>query len=546
MKKTIASLLMVSAVQFAIAQSVGIGTNTPNSSAQLEVTSISKGLLIPRMTTLQRTAIGSPANGLMVYDTNLSAFYFYNGNSGSWNAVNSGGSGGNNWATTGNNIYNSNTGNVGIGLTAGMKEKFSLKGNLFITHRDPNDISNGGNRATINLHGDGIGGSRINFLNTDTTVGAYINYYKLSSQLKDFSLNNGTNTSQLSLNENGNVGVGKIPTEKLDVNGTIRSREDVIVDNNLTAAGKIEGAGIVSTAGLTVANASIFGSAVYGVTTAQFTGQITSNTGITINDAAGTLTLKNSTDDKGFVQLSGNDLRTGTFSTNSTGRFIVRTGGTNNLIVASDGKTGLGVDDPQAKLHINSGASTEALRITGNTNSIIRFMTGATEKSYIYAAGNDLNISTVQPGGLLRLNGELYVDKSNGRVGVGTVTPDQKLHVNGNGIVSGNLRVGSVPVPSGYKLAIEGKVICEEVRVKLASSGWPDYVFSNNYRLSPLWEVEKFIKKNKHLPNIPSADEVEKEGIAVGDMQKKMMEKIEELTLYIIELKREIDSIKKQ
>jgi hypothetical protein len=99
---------------YCAAQSVGIGTTSPNASAQLDISSTTKGLLIPRVTTAQRTAIASPANGLMVYDTNFNTFWFYNGSA--WSSVGTGAA--SQWTANGNNIYNNNTGNVGIGTSA--------------------------------------------------------------------------------------------------------------------------------------------------------------------------------------------------------------------------------------------------------------------------------------------------------------------------------------------------------------------------------------------------------------------------------------------
>ncbi len=90
-------------------------------------------------------------------------------------------------------------------------------------------------------------------------------------------------------------------------------------------------------------------------------------------------------------------------------------------------------------------------------------------------------------------------------------------------------------IPAGYMFAVDGKIISEELRIQ-NSNNWPDYVFSNEYKLMPLDVLKKSIDMHKHLPNIPSAAVVEQEGILIGDMQKRMMEKIEELTLYIIEL----------
>jgi hypothetical protein len=77
------------------------------------------------------------------------------------------------------------------------------------------------------------------------------------------------------------------------------------------------------------------------------------------------------------------------------------------------------------------------------------------------------------------------------------------------------------------------------------SPGWADYVFDKKYYLRPLDEVEKFIQQNHHLPDLPSASTVAKEGIDVAEMQSKLLSKIEELTLYVIELKKEVEILKK-
>lgn len=76
-------------------------------------------------------------------------------------------------------------------------------------------------------------------------------------------------------------------------------------------------------------------------------------------------------------------------------------------------------------------------------------------------------------------------------------------------------------------------------RVKVIQSGWADFVFYPDYELPSLQEVERFIRINRHLPQIPSAQQVEKEGLDIGEMNKKLLQKIEELTLYIIEMKKE-------
>ncbi len=72
-------------------------------------------------------------------------------------------------------------------------------------------------------------------------------------------------------------------------------------------------------------------------------------------------------------------------------------------------------------------------------------------------------------------------------------------------------------------------------KLKITQAGWPDFVFDSSYHLRPLKEVETFIQKNKHLPELPSANEVERKGIDVGDNQAVLLKKVEELTLYAIE-----------
>ncbi len=111
----------------------------------------------------------------------------------------------------------------------------------------------------------------------------------------------------------------------------------------------------------------------------------------------------------------------------------------------------------------------------------------------------------------------------------------------------GDGRVGILTTnpANGYALSVDGKIICEELRVQL-SGAWPDYVFQDQYQLPSLQIVENYIRTNKHLPGIPAATQIEKEGLDMGDMQKRMMEKIEELTLYIIQQQKEIDLLKKQ
>lgn len=108
----------------------------------------------------------------------------------------------------------------------------------------------------------------------------------------------------------------------------------------------------------------------------------------------------------------------------------------------------------------------------------------------------------------------------------------------------GNVGIGTTCIPSGYKLAVNGKMTAHEVKVQ--TDEWCDYVFDEDYELISLGELEDYIKKNKHLPEIPTTKEVTKNGVLLGEMQTKLLKKVEELTLYTIELKKEIEQLKKQ
>lgn len=105
-----------------------------------------------------------------------------------------------------------------------------------------------------------------------------------------------------------------------------------------------------------------------------------------------------------------------------------------------------------------------------------------------------------------------------GAVGIGTPTPC------------------STGAPTGCALSVNGAIQAKEVVV---NTGWSDYVFDAGYHLQPLSEVAAYVKENKHLPGIPSAQEVAEKGISVGDIQAKLLAKIEELTLHMIDVESE-------
>lgn len=142
----------------------------------------------------------------------------------------------------------------------------------------------------------------------------------------------------------------------------------------------------------------------------------------------------------------------------------------------------------------------------GQLNSAINFYRGGS------LTGGFMTFATNNGTEQMRIN-------YNGNVGIGTANPNEKLSVNGN---------------------IRAK------EIKVEQSNWPDYVFKSSYTLMPLQKVEAFIKANGYLPEMPSAKEVEAKGIEVGANQALLLKKIEELTLYMIGLKKENEGLKKE
>ena len=118
--------------------------------------------------------------------------------------------------------------------------------------------------------------------------------------------------------------------------------------------------------------------------------------------------------------------------------------------------------------------------------------------------------------------------------------------IEGNTVSMGNIGVGTTNFIDGgdtYRLSVKGKIRAEEVKVYTT---WADYVFDKKYELLSLKEVEKYIAKNGHLPNVPSAKEVTEKGLELGEMVKIQQEKIEELTLYLIQQNKDMEELKAQ
>ena len=149
----------------------------------------------------------------------------------------------------------------------------------------------------------------------------------------------------------------------------------------------------------------------------------------------------------------------------------------------------------------------------------------------------------------------MHFPKPNSRIVIGsygTYLPEHKFVVTGSAKIEGNILtdanigIGTSNFTDGadtYRLSVKGKVRAEEIKVY---NTWADYVFSPAYKLPSLKQVENYIAQNGHLPNVPSAKEITEKGLPLGEMAKIQQEKIEELTLYLIQQNKEIEELKSQ
>ena len=142
---------------------------------------------------------------------------------------------------------------------------------------------------------------------------------------------------------------------------------------------------------------------------------------------------------------------------------------------------------------------------------------------------------------------EIFLDNSNrqdGTIAFKTVNGSggamTRMFIDGNG----NVGIGITDTKT-YRFAVNGNAIFTRVKVK-AYDNWPDFVFHSAYRLRPLCEVEQYIQQFHHLPEVPSAVEVKKEGLDLGDSDATLLKKIEELTLYLIEQNKKVEKLEKE
>jgi hypothetical protein len=179
-----------------------------------------------------------------------------------------------------------------------------------------------------------------------------------------------------------------------------------------------------------------------------------------------------------------------------------------------------------------------------------------------YAGGIGVNQNSLQRASAIGYNAKVGVDDGLVlgdsilvKVGIGTANPQARLDVRGafrlkgniNFVASANQNLMNINGENFLAIDGEGTPVLSHFKIKYSSENqWSDRVFEKNYQLLSLKKTEEFIDKNKHLPNIPSASEVVEKGVAVDVMVSKLLEKVEELTLYVIKQEKEIERLKRR
>ncbi|HKR04757.1 MAG TPA: hypothetical protein VJY62_08965, partial [Bacteroidia bacterium] len=220
--------------------------------------------------------------------------------------------------------------------------------------------------------------------------------------------------------------------------------------------------------------------------------------------------------------------------TNNHKNLVFKTDATERMRITAAGDVGIGTSSPSQKLEIAHNDSSGGIVLNRLNSTVsksqISFQKNGNEK---WAMGinsegwnNDPtdNFFIFQRGAVPAMR--FYID-DHGRVGIGVIPP------------------ASWPQnTTHYMLYVENGIKTRDVKVT-AANNFPDFVFNSTYQPPGIYELEQFIKQNKHLPGIPSAKEIEKnDGYEVGDMVEKLLEQTEIQSLYIIDLQKQIDELK--
>jgi hypothetical protein len=296
-----------------------------------------------------------------------------------------------------------------------------------------------------------------------------------------------------------------------------------IAQNTFPTTGNVGIGTITPTTPLHVTSASTSGTTLIIANTG--TPSSTNFIGLSINEGQPVATFRYRRDYTGITEI-------GSLVLNEPVSFI--SGNNERIRLANNGNVGIGTSNPN--------------------NGNLEIVQKATGTSALHIG--PLNSTTLNP--TLSIRGQLTktvlkVDDGTSSALVGSETNNDFGILTNNTVkllvtAAGKVQIGTVSITSpDYKLFVETGILTEKVKVAIKNQAdWNDHVFNNDYKLMSLKETETYVKENKHLPNIPSADEVVKNGLDLGKMDAALLGKIEELTLHLIQLSKKVEKLEEE
>ncbi len=539
MKKQLFILLIN--ILFISASFAQVAINTdgsePDGAAMLDIKSTEKGILIPRMTSAERNAIGLSTSGLLVYDLDTESFWYYNNATTQWVEIGSGGAAAINDLTDGI----SDVSNLFLGNNSGTQDDGDQKNtglginSLYWNESGDRNTSLGYKTAYRNNTGS-----------SNVAIGSEALYFNTSKShlvaVGDSALYwNGNNASQSSHGTDntaiGSKSLANNTTGYANSAAGSRSMYRNTTGNRNTAFGykaleenKSGNFNLISGAYASGLNESGSYNVSLGYGADYYNNGGSNN--VVIGYSAGRGSSGNNKSGNIFIGHKAGYSESGSnklYIHNSESTTPLIYGDFSSLKLGLNAQTGIGTSNPIGNFQVHDPDSHHNIMyLTPMSNT-------GDSTSIFFAEDNDAG-----NGMYWMYDGYQNHMELHGKTGYGSYGPHILIKRN-----SGDIAIGGENFATGYKLSVEGKVICEEVRVSLQED-WPDYVFGGNYHLPTIAELEKHINEKGHLPNIPAAEEIQSSGIELGEMQRLMMEKIEELSLYIIRQDKRISELEEK